>query len=95
VDDIFFLFQETGIMLFDSSTRVESFIPSGTWALSDSNFRSGTPCNTFLAASTRGNAWIVQTSFPSQNRWSKWMKEQNAYLYWMKPYSNKEITALG
>ncbi|KAH9984470.1 hypothetical protein BJV77DRAFT_182514 [Russula vinacea] len=52
------------------------------------------PCHTFLAASTMG-AWTVHTSSPSQNRSSKWVKEVDAFLYWMEPYSDKEMTALG
>jgi hypothetical protein len=94
VDEIFFLFQDTGVRLFDSLSRVEGSIPHGTWTLSDCNAKFEMPCHTFLAASMRG-AWIVHTSSPSQTRSSKWVKEQNAYLYWMKPYSDKEMTALG
>jgi hypothetical protein len=94
VDEIFFLFQDTGVQLFDSSSRVEGSIPDGTWTLSDCNAKSKMPCHTFLAASTMG-AWTVHTSSPSQNRSSKWVKEVDAFLYWMEPFSDKEMTALG
>jgi hypothetical protein len=70
-------------------------IPHGTWALTDSQTMFEKPCAPFLAACRAGNAWIVQTTSPSQDKWVSWREAQTAKTYWMDVFPLDELTALG
>jgi hypothetical protein len=69
-------------------------LPEGTWALSDSCGKSEQPCDVFLTAATVGNAWVVQTTSPSEKRYKEWKKQYSADIFYMDYFSIAEITAL-
>ncbi len=87
-----FVFQSDGV---DVHGHKSGALPVGCWALSDSNHRAQLPCVTFEIYALRHTAWIVQTTSPSEMRWKEWTKQLGASFYVMKPYSLKEMRALG
>jgi hypothetical protein len=95
VNKHFILFRDTGVRMVESSPFTAHAIPQGTWALTDSHASSTLPCEAFLDSSGAGNAWIVQTSSPSPNRWEEWHKQRTALKYWMDVFSLDELTTLG
>ncbi|KAF8485949.1 hypothetical protein DFH94DRAFT_709173 [Russula ochroleuca] len=90
----FLVFKEDGVYAhrLDANSKV---IPKETWALSDSNNRTQTPCGAFLDAVVQSRAWIIQTTSPAPERWKQWHKYQDGELYVMKYFSKEEIRALG
>jgi hypothetical protein len=70
-------------------------LPKGTWALSGSNEETVQPCGVFLRAAKAKNAWIVQTTSPSETKYKAWEKEREATMFVMDYFSIDEITALG
>jgi len=89
----FLVFKEDGVYAhrLDANSKV---IPKETWALSDSNDRTQTPCGAFLDAGVQSRAWIIQTTPPEPER-CKWLKYHDGDLYVMKYFSKEEIRALG
>jgi hypothetical protein len=77
--------------LLSDDTSGSGQIPGGTWALTDSHASYERPCSAF----SRGDAWVVQTTSPSPEKWKAWHKELKAVRYWMNPFSLDEMTALG
>lgn len=70
-------------------------IPHGVWALTSSYAGYEKLCDTFLTASTAKNAWVVQTTSPSQKKYAWWRTEHTVYIYWMDVFSLDELNALG
>jgi hypothetical protein len=90
LDDVFVLFQDTGVSLSDNTSALEK-IPGGTWALTDSRANPERPYPAFLT----GDAWVVQTTSPSPGKWQSRNKELKAVTYWMDVFSLDEMVALG
>jgi hypothetical protein len=90
VEDVFVFFQDRGVRLSYGEMSPPQ-LPDGTWALSDSRIRFKQPCSAFM---TRG-VWVVQTTYPSPDRWKAMQKEQCAFRYWMDVFSLDEMLALG
>ena len=98
VNNHFLLFQDTGVEFArDCSDKADAgtFIPPGTWALTDSHAKYVLPCEAFQAASTLGHAWIVQTTLPSLNNWNPWLKTLSPFMYMMDVFSLDELSVLG
>ena len=91
----FFLFGDTGVRIIDAHESMAQYIPSGTWALTDSRLGDERPCSAFLKAGLSRKAWIVHTTSPAEEWWIRWSKELNAKMYWMDVFGLDELIALG
>ncbi|KAI0255005.1 hypothetical protein BJV78DRAFT_810987 [Lactifluus subvellereus] len=91
----FVVFKDTGVTVHDAVKEEYNVLPAETWALTDSNEYNKGPCTTFLCASARGQAWIVQATSPAGDRWYQWSKEYHAGLFVMQCPTPEELIALG
>ncbi|KAI0287590.1 hypothetical protein B0F90DRAFT_1218040 [Multifurca ochricompacta] len=88
------LFNDSGVEICSSES---STLPDGMLALSDSNAKVEKPCDGFLDASDKleTKTFIVQTTFPKEDRWKDWEKYHDGFLYVMECFSWHEMHALG
>ncbi|KAI0245655.1 hypothetical protein BJV78DRAFT_1287361 [Lactifluus subvellereus] len=91
----FVVFKDTGVKVHDPAILVDDALPTGTWALTDSNEHTREPCRAFLGASRQHQAWIVQATPPATDRWYQWFKELQAQYFVMERFSYEELIALG
>lgn len=94
LEDIFVLFKDTGVQLYDAALS-DLIIPTGAWLLSDACAGHELPCSSFLTASSVNEAFVVQTTSSSWDKWKAWHKEQKATTFWMEVFSSNEMTVLG
>jgi len=90
----FLVFRDDGVYRHPLTADPDR-LPTGTWALSDSNNETQWPCTAFLSAANEQIAWIVQTTSPLKKSWKDWSKYYNADMFVMNHISIEEITALG
>jgi hypothetical protein len=93
VNKRFILFQDTGVSLGDYD--YEASLPHGTWCLSNSRPHFEQPCVAFLSATVSLDSYVVQTTSPSNSRWSEWHEEYGALVHWMEVITLDELMALG
>ncbi|KAH9030527.1 hypothetical protein EDB85DRAFT_1429344 [Lactarius pseudohatsudake] len=95
LNENFILFQDSGVRIFGTTSIYARRIPTGTWLLTDSCDGFEKPCAAFNAASKGKNGWIVQTTSPNPDSWTRWHKERTADMYWMDVFPLNELNALG
>ncbi|KAI0290640.1 hypothetical protein B0F90DRAFT_1784429 [Multifurca ochricompacta] len=92
VPECFVLFTDSGPEVY---SHVSIKLPDETLALADSNAENPLPCHSFLRASKKHDAFIVQTSSPDQRRYKAWSKEYHAPIYVMDCFTLTELVVLG
>jgi hypothetical protein len=90
-EDACILFTDSGPAVYDDSS---TDLPSGTWALSDSNKGSGEPCLLFQRSPE--DVFVVQTTSPQPHRYKEWKKQRDGVrMYVMECITVIELMALG
>lgn len=90
--DTFILFTDSGPVGFDGDSIVD--LPSGTWALADSNTGSGEPCLNFQRSPQ--DVFVVQTTSPEPHRYREWKKQRmGVRMFVMECVTAIELKALG
>ena len=96
VNGLFVLFGDTGVLLYDSFVDdIGHLIPPGTWAHTDSCPNYLQPCPAFMTTLSVGNAWVVQTTSPLEDRWALWQKKFSSPIYYMDVCQLEELIAIG
>jgi len=90
----FLVFRDDGVYRHPLTADPDR-LPTGTWALSDSNDGTKCPCSAFQGAAEEQIAWIVQTTPPLEERWKGWSKYCSADMFVMNHISIEEIRVLG
>jgi hypothetical protein len=89
-NDTFILFTDQGPTDHTSG----SYLPTGTWALSDSSTGSGEPCFEFQRS--RADVFVVQTASPKISRYREWRKQRRGVrMFVMECITVAELKALG
>ncbi|KAF8330992.1 hypothetical protein F5887DRAFT_895307, partial [Amanita rubescens] len=81
------LFSQHGVTLHSTTY---SFVPEGTWALSDSNTSRRCLCTAFQHPFFH----VIHTSSPTSSHWKGWVKELGARRYIMDVWSSRELQTL-
>jgi RHS (Retrotransposon Hot Spot) family protein len=87
----FLLFDEVGVHRVGVEGYNSYAIPTGAWALMDSNEDVVKPCQAFLSAT---QAMVIQASSPQSRRWKDWKTRYSADLCVMDVWDNNELDAL-
>jgi len=90
--DTFILFTDQGPT--DHFGSDSSYLPTGTWALSDSNTASGEPCIAFQRS--RADVFVIQTTSPTLSRYKEWKKQRlGVKMFVMECITVAELKAFG
>ena len=91
-EDTCILFTDSGPAGYAGDSVVD--LPSGTWALTDSNTGSGEPCLTFQRSPR--DVFVVQTTSPQPHRYKEWKKQRRGVrMFVMECVTVIELKALG
>ena len=93
--NVFLLFDDTGVQVYDAGPAGHFALEKGVWALTDSSATDQQPCRAFYRSGQINAAWVVQATSPARGRWYEWQKELNAHYYVMDFYTWDELRALG
>jgi hypothetical protein len=89
----FILFTESGPVAYDGGSGFVS-LPSGTWALTDSDTGSVEPC--FAFRRSHQSIFVVQTTPPQSHRYKQWKKQRRGVrMFVMECVTVMELKALG
>jgi len=92
IGDHFILFTDTGPEFYDGDSCVD--LPSGTWALADSNACATNPCISFQTS--KSDVFVVQTTSPQRHRYKGWIKQRGGVrMFVMECVQVNELKALG
>ena len=95
LDDIFVLFDDSGVKVRDSGPAGHFALERGVWALTDSSATRTQPCVAFYRSGLKNAAWVVQATSPAREHWHQWQKELEAGHFVMDSFAWDELRGLG